>query len=241
MLGREIIKQMAIQKKTTEINIAREYIQHLFLSFFYQERKSEQVLFKGGTALRIAYLSPRFSEDLDFSGFNIKIEELETMLINIMSKLDKMGVILDLSESKKTSGGYIGAINAEFSGYKTRILLEVSFRKRKTKIAGEPMLIASDFLPPYTISILPSKDLIDEKLSAVLTRAKARDYYDLYFLLRKGLITVEQRKCLNSIKEKIKNDKVYIEKELKDFLPADQQKLIRNFNEILLREVSQYV
>ena len=103
------------------------------------------------------------------------------------------------------------------------------------------MLITGDFLPPYTISILPSKDLIDEKLSAVLTRAKARDYYDLYFLLRKGLITVEQRKCLNSIKEKIKNDKVYIEKELKDFLPADQQKLIRNFNEILLREVSQYV
>ena len=158
-----------------------------------------------------------------------------------MSNLDKMGVILDLSESKKTSGGYIGAINAEFSGYKTRILLEVSFRKRKIKIAGEPMLITGDFLPPYTISILSSKDLIDEKLSAVLTRAKARDYYDLYFLLRKGLITVEQRKCLNSIKKKIENDKVYVEKELKDFLPADQQKLIRNFNEILLREVSQYV
>lgn len=38
---------------------------------FYQEKEAEAILFKGGTALRLIYQSPRFSEDLDFSGFKI--------------------------------------------------------------------------------------------------------------------------------------------------------------------------
>jgi len=75
MLDREIIRKLALQHQTTEINIAREYVQHLFLSVFYQEPDSEKVLFKGGTALRITFQSPRFSEDLDFSGFRIPAED----------------------------------------------------------------------------------------------------------------------------------------------------------------------
>jgi predicted nucleotidyltransferase component of viral defense system len=240
MLNRETIKGMAIRYKTTEINIAREYVQHLFLSFFYQERDSEQVLFRGGTALRIVFQNPRFSEDLDFSGFGINIETLETLLVNVMDKVDRTGVAIDVSESKKTSGGYIGVLDLAFSGYRTRILLEVSLRK-KTKVKGEPVLIAGDFLPPYTVAILPRTDLIDEKLSVVLSRAKPRDYYDVYFLLRKGLVSVEQRKPLREIKRKLEKERLSVEKALKDFLPSDQQKIIHNFHEVLMREVSRYV
>jgi len=239
MLNRETIKKMALQFKTTEINVAREYVQHLFLSFFYQEKKSERVLFKGGTALRIVFQSPRFSEDLDFSGFGINLTMLETLLVNVMDKVDRTGVTIDLSESKRTSGGYIGVLNLAFSDYQTRILMEVSLRK-KTKVKGESVLVAGDFLPPYTVAILPRIDLIDEKLAAVLTRAKPRDYYDVYFLLRKGLISVEQRKALKEIKRRLKLEKLSIEKELRDFLPSYQQRIIRDFHEILLREVSRY-
>lgn len=45
----------------------RDYIQHLFLYLLYSASRREDVglHFKGGTALRIVYHSPRFSEDLD--------------------------------------------------------------------------------------------------------------------------------------------------------------------------------
>jgi len=240
MLNRETIRKMALQYKTTDINIAREYVQHLFLSFFYQEKKSERVLFKGGTALRIVFQSPRFSEDLDFSGFGINLEILETLLVNVMDKVDRTGITIDVSESKKTSGGYIGVLDLVFSGYRTRILLEVSLRKI-TKVKGDPVLIAGNFLPPYTIAMLPGADLIDEKLAAVLSRAKPRDYYDVYFLLRKGLVSVEQRKSLRGIKRRLEKEKLSVDKELRDFLPSDQQKIIRDFHEILMREISRYV
>lgn len=48
MLNRENIKRLASQHETSEINIAREYVQHLFLSLFYREKYSRQILFKGG-------------------------------------------------------------------------------------------------------------------------------------------------------------------------------------------------
>lgn len=239
MLNRENIKKLASQYRTPELNIAREYVQHLFLSFFYQEKYSGRVLFKGGTALRIVFQSPRFSEDLDFSGCGIDIACLETLLVDVMDKVARTGVDIELSESKHTSGGYIGVLDLSFSGYRPRILMEVSLRK-KIKVKGEPVLVAGDFLPPYTVNLLPRADLVDEKMAALLSRAKPRDYYDLYFLLRKGFISAEQRKPLVEIKRRLQHDKLSVSKELRDFLPLDQQKLIRDFHEILLREVSRY-
>ena len=68
MISLDAIRKLAIQCRTSEYpNIVREYFQHLFLSQLYRMEKSDNLLFKGGTALRIIYGSPRFSEDLDFS------------------------------------------------------------------------------------------------------------------------------------------------------------------------------
>ena len=39
--------------------------------------------FKGGTALRIIFKSPRFSEDLDFSAYNISIPEINQLVDEI--------------------------------------------------------------------------------------------------------------------------------------------------------------
>ncbi len=239
MLNRENIKRLASLHKTSDINIAREYVQHLFLSLFYREKDSRRVLFKGGTALRIVFQSPRFSEDLDFSGFDVGLKTLESLLVNVMDGISRTGIAIDLSESKKTSGGYIGMLDLEFSGFRPRILLEVSLRK-KNMTKGEPVMVAGDFLPPYMLEIFPREKIVDEKLAAALTRAKPRDYFDTYFLLRKGLVSVTQRKALSGIKRALEKSKTSFEEELGAFLPGDQKKIIRDFKEILMKEISRY-
>ena len=80
MINSATIRKLAIAQQTTELNIAREFAQHLFLSGFYQNVGSEHVLFKGGTALRLVYGSPRFSEDLDFSGFGVTVKKVRLHL-----------------------------------------------------------------------------------------------------------------------------------------------------------------
>ncbi len=64
-------------------NIVREYFQHLFLAELYKFPDAGKLLFKGGTALRIVYGSPRFSEDLDFSLFGVEQKEIKSFVENL--------------------------------------------------------------------------------------------------------------------------------------------------------------
>lgn len=104
MISGETIKKLAQKYQTTELNIEREYFQHLFLSYFYQQKGSEKIYFKGGTALRLIYQSPRFSEDLDFSSSLKNIPVIEKMVIGTLSEIEREGIEAEIKEAKKTSG-----------------------------------------------------------------------------------------------------------------------------------------
>ena len=68
MIENDILERIALKEQTSVFpNIVREYAQHLFLTELYRLPGSEKLLFKGGTAFRIVYGCPRFSEDLDFT------------------------------------------------------------------------------------------------------------------------------------------------------------------------------
>jgi len=47
-------------------NVLREYLQHVLLRNLFEQDLLPKLAFHGGTALRILYELPRFSEDLDF-------------------------------------------------------------------------------------------------------------------------------------------------------------------------------
>lgn len=235
MIDLNKIKKLTQEKQTTEINIIREYFQHLFLYYFYQQKNAENFLFKGGTALRIVYQSPRFSEDLDFSGVkdgHILEEIIENTLISII----RNNIKCDLIESKKTSGGWLNIFEFSIYEYRVRIMSEVSYRK--TFLSKEMILINSDFLFPYKICLLEPKLLVEEKIDAFLIRKKARDVFDLYFILRSENL----RKFIDFTKKEmilktLKNlDNFLIEKELKPFLPLPYQSLLKGIKEKIVNE-----
>ena len=76
MIEKSFLQNYAVKKQTGLDNIFREYVQELFLRNFYSQSGSKDFLFKGGTALKLVFGSPRFSEDLDFTGIinSIKYE-----------------------------------------------------------------------------------------------------------------------------------------------------------------------
>ncbi len=72
-------KQLAddLQKRLgiSQEQIVREEYVVIILKQLFESELGKSFVFKGGTALRLAYGSPRFSEDLDFSvieGFSKK-------------------------------------------------------------------------------------------------------------------------------------------------------------------------
>lgn len=240
MITTETIQKLATQYQTTAINVVREYCQHLFLSAFYQRDAASRVLFKGGTSLRVIYGSPRFSEDLDFSGFGIRKPAIEELITDALSAIERIGVAIEIEEAKATSGGYLGIIHNRFGDYHVEIHLEISLRDR-APVKPETALIASDFLPAYTLLHLPQELLVQEKLEALFDRAKPRDFYDLYFILRKGLLPHKSRHLLKEVLARLKRVDPVSLQELKLFLPRDHQAIARDFRATLERELQRYL
>lgn len=239
MISLKTIEELTKKHQTTEINIAREYCQHLFLSYLYQKKKSEAILFKGGTALRIIYQNPRFSEDLDFSCFGIKIKDLEGVILNTISEVENTGIKIEIKDAKITSGGYLGIFYFEFLNFREALRMECSFRG-KTRIKPEVTLVNSDYIPPFNIFCLPYKQLIEEKIKALLERAKPRDFYDVYFLLRMNLPMDKTNLKLSGILQKLEDSKINFKKELSLLLPKSHHIILRDFKNILRKEIKKY-
>lgn len=231
---------MAQTWQTTAENVIREYFQQLFLSRLYQEKNSDRLLFKGGTALRIIWQSPRFSEDLDFTGVNIAIKGIETLMAGTLAKIEMEGIQTEIVESKNTSGGYLAIFQFETSEYRSRIQIEVSLRNGK-KTSGTAALIQSDLVVPYTLIHLKQELLVAEKIRACLTRGKARDFYDLYFILRSRMAFkeafIQDKQLKAKILEVVKARKLNFKRELKLFLPVNQHMVIKGFPETLIAEI----
>src|SRR3972149_8807351 len=129
MITLEQIKKRALKYQTVELNGRREYFQHLFLSYFYQQPHAKRVFFKGGTALRIIYNSPRFSEDLDFSAKGISIKDLEHAFLETLNDIERENISVSIQEAKTTSGGYLSLVKLEAQEFQSVLMeLEVSFR-----------------------------------------------------------------------------------------------------------------
>lgn len=238
MMRLEEIQKLSTKYQIIPLMIAREYCQHNLLSSFFNHKGSKNLLFKGGTALRIIYRSPRFSEDLDFTGIqNISYYEIENILTDTLKNLSDWGFDIDIDEAKKTTGGYLAKINFSIYQFKFIIKIEISFRQLRKKFQKMITSISNDYIHTYDIIHLSQEEIINEKTNALLSRSKPRDWYDLYFFLHNKMLGPAQKKLLTEILAKLKRTKMDFKKELKEFLPYSHQPIIKDFKNILITEI----
>lgn len=239
MIANAALQALATKLQTTELNVRREYFQHLFLSYFYQQPLTDRIYFKGGSALRMLYHSPRFSEDLDFSSAVTDIQALEEAILETLAAIARENITPDIAESKTTTGGYLAIVTLRTDHDALAIQLEISLREGEKR--GEAVMIASDFIPAYMVVALIREQLVDEKIQALLSRKKARDFYDLYFILRANLLPAQRRDILSPAVETLRQSRIDFEEELKEFLPRSHWAIIRDFPAILEREIERFL
>lgn len=239
MISENIIKKFAERHQTSELNIRREYVQHLFLSYFYKQKRADKIYFKGGTALRLIYNSPRFSEDLDFSSSLKDIKVIEQAVVETLAGIEREGIQTEIEEVKETTGGYLATANFKTNGHVTPIQTEISFRNDKK--AGEVATVTSDFLPLYTIVQLSKDQLVEGKVTALLSRKKPRDFYDLYFMLRANLIPTRKKDVLRDALNALNSVNIRFDQELKKFLPKSHWPIIRDFPAVFEREIKRFL
>lgn len=246
MISKEQLEKLAKQYHTpVSPNVVREYFQHIFLSELYKLPNTEKLMFKGGTALRIIYGSPRFSEDLDFSLFKVKEHDIkefvEGLFLKALAGIEHMGIKVEIGEkTESTSGGYFGVATFHTDYVPVSIEINVSSRNGRD-MKSEVDSITNDFTPSYNVIHLPQEEIVEEKVfQALPQRKKPRDFYDLYFLMRKNMVSGEQKNKLSTMKADIISwmKKIDFQKELGAFLPNDQQSIVRDFTRALEAELN---
>ncbi|MFC1613574.1 nucleotidyl transferase AbiEii/AbiGii toxin family protein [Patescibacteria group bacterium] len=239
MITNETIIKLSAKFQTSEANVRREYFQHLFLSLFYRQEGIDEVYFKGGTALRLIYKSPRFSEDLDFDSPTANISHIENAIITTLSEAQKEGVETELDEAKTTTGGYLSIMRFSALGHIVPIKIEISFRDRKKKGVG--VFISSDLFPDYSIIQLSEAQLVQGKINALLERKKPRDFFDFYFLLRRSMLPVTKGNIMKETLVALQKTDINFDSELKEFLPKNHHMIIKDFKTTLEREIKRYI
>jgi predicted nucleotidyltransferase component of viral defense system len=239
MLTKEQLFLIQNKFQTLKVNVAREYVQHLFLSSLYRTNDSEKMLFKGGTAYRIAYKSPRFSEDLDFSASGMTVQDIEKVLIAVLEDLSNNGIVCEIEESKETTGGYLAKLYTALQGEKVPIFLQISLRQKIEK-NHDIFDIINEYVPTYAALLVSKETMINEKIQAALTRSKPRDFYDIYFLLKNGFLSSVQKNQLVQVKHILSTKTIKFADELSHFLPRSMKTVADSFPGPLLAELDKY-
>jgi len=240
MLNIKNLEKFTDQTQTSILNVVREYCQHLFLSYLYKQPGSEKLLFKGGTALRIVFRSPRYSEDLDFTGINVSQKEIEEIFTNTLADIERTGIDVKLEEAKPTTGCYLGI--AIFHAYDKdiRVQIEVSLRRSK-KSEGVRFLVDNDYITAYTLVHLPKDEIVKGKMQALINRQKPRDFYDYFFLLSGNYPVAKEKENLTAVLKLLRSSKINFRGELREFLPASHAMQLREFKKILEQKIESFL
>lgn len=233
-----------------QITIIREYLQILFLSYLYKLKNSDKVFFKGGSAIRFLYGSFRFSEDLDFTSLLVPKEVISLFnkaISNLNQEIAK--VLIENFKVKKYSIISRIKYEADKDTHPLGIHLEISIREKP--FTKEVSQIETLFpISPYPIiTHLSAEEILSEKIRAILKRAKARDLFDVWFLLSKGVSLnwgmVEKKMEFYGegvtfeglISKMNRFDPKGLFEDLAKFLPRDQRKIIPHLKNNVIKKL----
>lgn len=211
----------------------RDYLQHLILWLLY--RRSQELIFKGGTALRLVYGGNRYSEDLDFNGSD-DTSALDELWREVVGGLEDFGIVAEIRNSWDSDVGY--SFDVSFQGplhdgrdrSKGKVRVDVNQRPEEVETRRELVASPYDDVRPFVVTALALDHLLAEKLRALLVRGKPRDLYDIWLLLRQGvepdLSLVERKLALydrtwnrEALEEAMENVRAGWERDLRHLLP----------------------
>ncbi len=187
------IDELKEYKKKINFNLGQTEKNYLHIAILFAISKlfPEKLMFKGGTALMLCYGLDRFSEDLDFNVVDKDLNIDET-LNKIKTFLADYDIVIDYkiedNKFQDTQVYFYGPLYKNTNN--TRCKNTIDFSRRNDYLSNGAVSrinhIYNEF-PVFYINTLDIKEILAEKVRAIMTRKKARDVYDLYFLILKKI------------------------------------------------------
>jgi len=165
--------------------IVREEHEMIILKGLFESRLGRVFVFRGGTGLRLAYGSPRFSEDLDFSIIeDFAKKELKALL----KKIAGQNQTLQLKEALQKKYTYFGLfkVRQDFLKQAFSIKFEASIRLTKMQKGKDYQLLTLNS-QVTSLTVLAQAASLEwiKKEKKTIKPPRVRDIFDLWFISQK--------------------------------------------------------
>ena len=198
MIPQAEVFRLAHREGVGERVIEKDYVLSWVLVAIAESDLRDQVAFKGGTALKKAYFPEyRFSEDLDFTLTDSLIHEHLLVLLedSLPSLLSRVNLRVELSSADLSAFGstsvqasYVGPLQASMASR----TLKMDFTRGEMLVNPPTRAVLSARYSDYPSDVrLPTytkREVLAEKLCALMGRTEARDLYDVWWLLEASTI-----------------------------------------------------
>ena len=185
--------QQLVSNKAFHKHILKEYIQLMVLDYLATGSHISKLAFIGGTNLRLIKGIDRFSEDLDFDCKGLSEEEFIEMTDGVIAFLKRSGLKIETRDKAnfKLTAFRRNLYFPEFlfdlglTGHRDeRFMLKIEAQDQGVAYPLEMHHVERcGFF--FSLPVPPDSVLLSMKLSALLARAKGRDFYDCMFLMQR--------------------------------------------------------
>jgi len=215
-MERDIAERLSRELKIDITQVTREYYEMLILKGLSGLPCSDDLIFKGGTALRLAYGSPRFSEDIDFSVETDCLSgKFSDMIERIISPMEE-AEITDLIEKYYTYLAEI-KISKDYLNFPFRIKIEIRREIDEDYKWELQMIKSSCSIYSVLLKTVTLEQLYTDKQLCLKERMQPKDLFDFWYI---------SQVLKRPYNPEVKIDRKILRRDLRKFLPLDFHKIV---------------
>ncbi|HBB37414.1 MAG: hypothetical protein UX02_C0001G0314 [Candidatus Moranbacteria bacterium GW2011_GWC1_45_18] len=170
----------------------KEYLQYKILGIVFRHKLGRKLSFLGGTVLRIVHNNTRFSEDLDFDNFGLKLPEFSAIASSVKKELEEEGFLVETRIVSKGAFRCYVRFPEILQKYglavakEEKILIQIDTAAHGMKYEPDIHLL-NKFDVFREIRVTPPDVILSQKIFAIFNRKRSlgRDFFDVVFLLSK--------------------------------------------------------
>jgi len=215
------VEELAKTLKVSPVRVVQEAYEMAILRGLAESKIGRFLVFKGGTALRLIYGAPRFSEDLDFS---LTKSFPKKDFKSVVQEIAKEEPYLELVEALKKRWTFFALfrVREEFLAQPCSIKVEISSREKikkfETRVATSEAVAFEVLLKVFSL-----EQLFEDKKRLLKKRAEPKDLFDLWYLSQKLKREVDI--------PTLKISKKHLKRELHKFLPQSYWPVVEELSQ----------